>query len=158
MRLDPDRTSFNERRPLVAAVILMCCAIDCLARFRYGQINGNVGTSFKNFITNYFDLETTCSRKSYDDVKIYDGLRNYLVHGYSLDKNLGLVHQSDEKHLEVVNERIILDVFSLYFDLEKAYEKYKAELLDGQYVNEFNHRWSVYPLIQFVEGQKINNE
>jgi hypothetical protein len=154
-RIEPDRTPFDERRPLVAAVILMCCAIDCLARFRFGQTNGNVGTSFKNFISSYLNSDTTSSHKSYSDEKIYDGLRNYLVHGYSLDKNLGLVHQSDKQHLELVNDRIILDVFSLYYDLEKAYEKYKGELLTNQYLDEFNLRWRTYPLIQYIEDENV---
>ena len=155
VRLNPDRTPFDERRPLVAAVILMCCAIDCLARFRSGQTNGNVGTSFENFVENYLGSKTTFTHKSYDSAKVYNGLRNYLVHGYSLDKNLGLVHQSNENHLELINDRVIIDVFSLYFDLEKAYEKYKAELMNGLYLNEFSLRWGVYPLIEFVEDENV---
>lgn len=155
VRLEPDRTAFNERRPLVAAVILICCAIDCLARFRFGQTTGNVGRAFKNFVHSYFDSTTTRSGKSYDDERIYNGMRNALVHGYSLQNDLGLVHQSDQKHLETIDNRVIVDVFSLYYDLEAAYNKYKDELMSGSYLIEFTRRWQVYPLIQYMPDKDI---
>ncbi|MDO8513383.1 MAG: hypothetical protein Q7S37_02680 [bacterium] len=153
--IEPDRTAFTSRRPLVAAVILMCCAIDCLARFRYGEIDRNVGSSFKNFVFGYFSENVSFSGKSYDKQKIYKGLRNALVHGYSLGRDLGLVHQSSENHLDQVNNRVIIDVFSLYYDLETAYNKYKQELIDGSYQEQFKRRWREYPLIQFITEENV---
>jgi hypothetical protein len=154
-RFPADRTSFKQRRPLVAAVILMCCAIDCLARFRYGKVNGDVSESFRNFVRSYLDSATTFTGKSYDDAIIYNGLRNAIVHGYSLQADLGLVHQSDHDHLRIVDNHTIIDVFSLYFDLETAYNKYKNELKNGSYLVEFDKRWKIYPLIQFRPGENI---
>jgi len=154
-RIEPDRTVFNVRRPLPAAVILMCCAIDCLARFRYGELDRNIGKSFKDFIKDYFHDGITHSGRSYDNQKIYSGLRNAMVHGYSLGKDLGLVHQSSQDHLNIVNGRVIIDVFSLYFDLEVAYNKYKEELLTNNHLVEFERRWEKYPLIQYIEEENI---
>lgn len=154
--LEPDRSAYTHRRPLVAAVILICCAIDCLARYRYGCVDGrHVGNSFKNFIKDYFNSATTFSGKNYDCEDIYNGLRNTIVHGYSLGCDLGLVHQSNKEHLSIVGTRVIIDVFSLYFDLEKAYEKYTHELSDGQHLEEFCRRWLAQPLMQYIPDENI---
>ena len=153
--IEPDREIRNYHRPFVAAVILICCAIDCLSAFRYGRKDKNVGTTFKNFIKEYFQPGITKSGKSYDDKKIYKGLRSALAHGYSLERDLALNHTDKNKHLQIYNNRVEIDVFSLYFDLEAAYLEYKRNLLAGRYTDEFNQRWLNYPLIQYIPNEKI---
>jgi len=136
----PDRRSLNCHKPFVAAVILTCCGIDTLAKFRYGQLNGNVGVYFKKLIKDYFP-------KKYNSDDIYCGLRNYLVHGYSLNPCLGLKHQDRKLHLKNICNRTIIDVYCFYEDLEKAFKKYNKQLLKGLYRREFILRWKLYPLI-----------
>lgn len=154
-RLEPDRNTYDTHRPFVAAVILMCCAIDVLAAFRYGKIDGGVGGHFKNFIKDYFKAVNTKSKKSYDASHIYIGLRNALVHGYSLGKDLALIHTDENKHLEMIGNRVQIDVFMFYYDIESVYFKYKQELEDGKYIEEFNKRWSFAPLIQFIAEENL---
>lgn len=151
----PDRKTHNFRRPFVAAVILMCCAIDTLAAFRYGRKNNDVGISFKKFIKEYFKSDITESGKSYNTKYVYEGLRNALLHGYSLGKDLALGHTDERKHLEQSNKRTIIDVFTLYFDLETVYKKYKQELEMGQHLDEFRTRWNFAPLIQYIPEENL---
>jgi hypothetical protein len=153
--LPPDRETRNIHRPFVASVILVCCAIDCLAAFRYGRENSAVGRTFNNFVKTYFKAENTKSRKTYDQNKVYNGLRNALVHGYSLGNDLALKHTDENSHLLLENGRVIVDVYSLYYDLESVYEKYKLELQEGQNLAEFSKRWQAYPLIQSFEMEEV---
>lgn len=153
--LEPDRTPRNIHRPFVGAVILICCAIDCLAAYRFGRANDCVGLTFKNFIIEYFRSGVTKTGKSYDARQVYNGLRNALVHGYNLSKDLALDHTSGEKHLKVENGRVIIDVYSLYDDLDAAYQKYKSELLINKHLPQFDERWSNYPLIQYIEDEEL---
>ena len=156
-KLEPDRNvySSNIHRPFVAAVILMCCAIDVLAAFRYGKLDKNVGNTFELFIKEYFKKDITKSKKSYDAKIIYTRLRNALLHGYSLAKDLFLSHESEEKHLEQKGGLIVIDVFMFYYDLERVYEKYKNELLSDKFINEFNKRWGYAPLVQYFPEERI---
>ncbi len=150
--IEADRTERNIHRPFVAAVILMCCAIDCLAAYRFGRGHNDVGRTFRDFIIKYFTSDNTKSGKSYNSQQIYQGLRNALVHGYTLSKDLALTHRSDKKQLEIENGRVI---YSFYYDLESAYFAYKKDLNAGRYITEFNQRWSNYPLIQYIKEEKI---
>ncbi|MFA5069952.1 MAG: hypothetical protein WC528_01605 [Patescibacteria group bacterium] len=144
--LAPDRRVVVWRRPLVAGVILICCAIDTLAAFRYGRTNNNVGTYFMRFVRDYF-AQSRDTR--YNDEQIYKGLRNALLHGYSLGSDLALSHTSASRHLTKEANKIVIDVFSLQQDLEKVYSIYKSELKNGQHIPEFNDRWNYAPLIQY---------
>lgn len=150
-----DRKERNIHRPFVGAVILMCCAIDCLAAYRFGRGDNGVGRTFMDFIIKYFTSDNTKSGKSYNSQQIYYGLRNALVHGYTLSKDLALTHMSDENHLDIRNGRVIIDVYSLYFDLESVYFAYKKDLNEGNHIQEFNQRWSNYPLIQYFKEEKV---
>ena len=152
---EPDRKNYNFRRPFVATVILMCCAIDVLAAFRYGRKNEGVGDTFKGFIKEYFRADTTKSKKYYDSKNVYNGLRNALIHGYSLGQDLALGHTDEKKHLNKYEDRIMVDVFMLYYDLEAVYKKYKKELKKGQYLEEFNKRWDYAPLIQYIPEENL---
>lgn len=153
--LQPDRKERNIHRPFVAAVILMCCAIDCLASYRFGRGVNGVGRTFNDFIIEYFTSNITKSGKSYNSVQIYQGLRNALIHGYTLNKDLALTHMSDKNHLEIENGRMVIDVYTLYYDLKSAYSIYKKDLEAGKHIEEFNRRWSNYPLIQYFKEEKI---
>jgi len=154
--IQPDRsTNTSRRRPFVASVILVCCAIDTLAAFRYGRERDGVGEIFKNFVGEYFKASITKSGKSYSDKDIYNGLRNALLHGYSLGQDLALGHEDEQKHLNKLGNRIVVDVFMLYFDLEAVYEKYKRELQSGQYLYEFKRRWNFAPLIQYNSEENL---
>lgn len=153
----PDRETKDFRRPFVASVILVCCAIDVLAAFRYGKEDNTVGKYFKDFVKEYFTKENTFSGKAYDVNRVYNSLRNALVHGYSLGLDLALGHTDESVHLVKYSAsgRIIIDVFLLYYDLEAVYRVYKGELLKGKYLDEFNKRWNIAPLIQFIPAENL---
>ncbi len=153
--LTPDRNTYDYHRPFVAAVILICCAIDVLAAFRYGRKKNDVGEAFKCFLRNYFVESNTKSKKSYNDQYIYSGLRNALLHGYSLTKDLALGHEDASKHLEKDGNYLIIDVFMFYYDLETVYFKYKDELAQGNFLTEFNTRWDFAPLIQHNTRENV---
>jgi len=152
---EPDRKTYKLRRPFVATVILMCCAIDTLAAFRYGRKNSDVGKTFEKFIQEYFRSDITKSGKSYNVKHVYNSLRNALLHGYSLGKDLALGHTDEGQHLERLNDRVIVDVFMLYFDLEAVYRKYKQELESGQHLDEFKVRWNFAPLIRYIPEENL---
>lgn len=153
--LSPDRNTKNYHRPFVAAVILTCCAIDMLAAFRYGRYNYEVGDTFKCFIRNYFTKENTKSKKTYNVEHVYNGLRNDLLHGYSLGKDLALGHEDDKQHLKKSGKRTVIDVFEFYYDLEAVYKVYKTEIESGKYIEEFDRRWQYAPVIKFVAEENI---
>lgn len=153
---EPDRKTYPDmHRPFVAATILICCAIDALSAFRYGKQTGSVGKTFENFVKEYFKKDITKSRKDYNANYVYSGLRNALVHGYSLGKFLALGHEDEEKHLSKEDDRIVIDVFMLYYDLEAVYKKYKKELQEGKFIEEFNRRWEYAPLVQYFPKERI---
>ena len=142
-KLKPDRRIQAYHRPFVASVILMCCAIDCLSAFRYGRRDGDgVGQQYKKFIREYFP-------NKYDNVLVYKGLRNALIHGYSMD-GVGLSHTNKRRHLAMENERVVFDVFTLFDDLCIAYGKYKTELGTGKYLSEFRRRSKKHPIARWV--------
>ena len=154
--LSPDRNTYTDRhRPFVAAVILTCCAIDMLSAFRYGRYNSDVGDTFKCFIRNYFTKENTKSKKTYNVEHVYNGLRNDLLHGYSLGKDLALGHENAKQHLEKSAKRTIIDVFEFYYDLESVYKVYKSEIESGKYKEEFDRRWQYAPVIKYVATENI---
>lgn len=156
IRLDPDRTTNKyKRRPFVASAILICCAIDVLAAFRYGKRRNDAGKTFKSFLKNYFVETETKSMKSYNAEYIYDGLRNALLHGYSLGKYLALSHDEESKHLNKIGSRTLIDVFMFYYDLELVYQKYKQELKNGKHGVEFNNRWNFAKLIQYIPEENL---
>jgi len=155
-QLSPDRNTYADmHRPFVAATILICCAIDVLAAFRYGRDDTNIGYAFKSFIKDYFTKEVTFSRKCYDQVVVYNGLRNALLHGYSLNRNIALFHSDANVHLTKPFGKLLVDVFSLYYDLERAYFKYKSELQNGLHHNEFKKRWLYAPLVVYIPDENL---
>lgn len=149
-KLEPDRNTYTDiHRPFISAVVLTCCAIDCLAGFRYGRGDerGKIGEYYKSFVKNYFP-------KMYDNKLVYMGIRSALVHSYST-KGAGFSHTDENRHLVIENSRVVIDVFSFYFDLKTAYEKYKGELLEGKNITEFNEQANAYPIIRWVEEENI---
>jgi len=153
--LEPDRSTQDYHRPFVAAVILTCCAIDVLAAFRYGKEKNDVGETFKCFLRNYFIETITKSKKSYNVDDVYNGLRNALLHGYSLNNDLALSHDDEGKHLNRTGNYITVDVFMFYYDLEQVYKKYKEELRGGKHISEFNRRYVFAPLIRYIPEENL---
>lgn len=153
--LKADRKTYELDRPFVAAAILTCCGIDVLSAFRYGRKNENIGKVFTAFVKEYFIPQNTKSKKPYNTKDVYEGLRNSLLHGYSLGKHLVLSHENGKIHLNKIDNRTAIDVFIFYYDLEAVYKKYKEELLGGKHINEFNKRWKYAPLIEYLPKEKI---
>jgi len=82
-------------------------------------------------------------------------LRNALLHGYSLSHDIALSHTDQSLHLTIVDGHLVIDVYMLYFDLVKAYEKYKRELINGEYEESFKKRWDYAPLVTYFPEKAL---
>jgi hypothetical protein len=168
----PDRSNQSRAVPYVSAVILISCVIDYLSKFRYGQVNGKGvdgnalkdGVCYKNFVKEYFIKENTRSEKTYNPGLIYEDVRCALAHGYSLGKEVILSHTNkyEKYHMEkhyideggINQDRIVIDVFHFYYDLQYVCVKYLDEIMvDKKHLKEFMHRWNAHP---FVIGYSEN--
>src|SRR4051812_11846509 len=90
------RMVIDEHNTAVAmpAFIWLTCSIDWLAGFWWGKSTRNhVKEAFTGFVKNYFP-------KTYDPSRLYDSLRNGLVHSFTIKKgHYGLKHRHPEMHL-----------------------------------------------------------
>jgi len=156
----------NRRKYMsyVSSVILMSCAIDYLSKYRFGQVNkenyeGSKLTDskcYEDFVSKYFTKKTTYSEKDYDKKIIYKDIRCALTHGHSLGKEVVLTHEDVYKnnHMEKIfipilkEKRYVIDVYSLYYDLERVVRLYISELKKGKYLREFFFRWNKHPFVR----------
>jgi len=78
-RVLADINACLREHQVVGATILLCCAIDCLARYYSGdpiaRLNKN---KYLDFLNRYFS-------PVYDSAKFYAFVRCGLVHGYSME-------------------------------------------------------------------------
>ncbi len=166
------RPKRNRRKYMsyVSSVILMSCAIDYLSKYRFGHdhVNNrdysgdelNNTDCYKKFVSNYFTKKITYSKKDYDPKIIYKDVRCALTHGHSLGKEVVLTHEDKYKnnHMEKIfiselkEKRCVIDVYLLYYDLERVVRLYISELKKKKDLKAaFFFRWNKHP---FVRGYK----
>lgn len=105
--------------------IFMSCAIDYLASFLWGSSrSGQIGTSYKKFIDDYFPKDR------YDAQGLYDSLRCGLVHMFTIkDKKYSLTHNHPELHLKTDSTgKTTLNAGNFRDDLVAAKNKYFDEV------------------------------
>jgi hypothetical protein len=159
-----ERKIQNKAVPYVSAVILISCVIDYLSKYRYGQVDKmdmhgqTLGDSkcYRKFVGEYFIKDITKSEKTYTPELVYKDIRCALTHGYSLGKNVVLSHTDkyEKYHLEqhyideIEQDRIVIDVFHLYYDLQYVCIKYIEEIMtESKHLKEFMFRWKTHPFI-----------
>jgi hypothetical protein len=95
----------------------MACTIDYIDGFWHGK--DTTRTIYTSFIDTYFPAD------DYDAEGIYNSLRNGLVHMFTIkDSMYTLIHNRPEYHLNVQNNRILLNAGDFRDDLKSATGKF----------------------------------
>jgi hypothetical protein len=140
-----DATSKEGNGTPLSAYILLSCAIDTLAGFYTGRdrsysrkrgkrVKGkapvNVGRQNLLFIRAYM--------KAYPAAKLQRGVRNYLVHNFTLRQDILLTHNSHDNHMTDVRipagkknrarNCLLINFEDLLADFKAAYEQYLVDL------------------------------
>jgi hypothetical protein len=112
----------------VGATILLCCAIDFMARYYSGQPKGRLNKqSYISFMEQYFSM-------NYDAVQFYQFLRCGLIHGYDMEREYLILGSSapwarklhmvyDPKH-----RATIINPFALYSDVRKTFRAFVKDI------------------------------
>lgn len=108
----------NQLDFTIAEFILCSCLIDQISGFRYNT--DSVGKRYKQFVKEYLP--------DYDPEKLYDDLRNKLVHNCSVGSSYGLTRKAPHLHLKKSKGVTYLNLENFISDLEKALNKYIDEL------------------------------
>lgn len=112
----------------VAATILLCCAIDLLAKYYSGD-PGHFRNKQKytQFLKDYFP-------PSYKPDEFYSFVRSGLLHGFGMENEYTILCKIDdwakEAHLKIDPKRkmTIINPYVLFSDLNKAHKKYIADV------------------------------
>ena len=139
-----DDIKFNQGRP-IAAGILIACLLDQMAGFIFKDKKATHRA--QKFVNRYLP--------GYKDVKLYDIMRNALVHHYSLNGKHSLT--SDGKSLDqnvAVSSDGVIFIPSLIPDLEEAINKTVIDLRENPDIRAHALKWhethSVLALHQIV--------
>lgn len=103
---------------VLASFILCSCFIDQVSGFRYNQ--DAVKSRYQKFVGEYLP--------NYNPKKLYEDLRNKLVHNYSLGDTYSLTRLSPQLHLKIVGVRIIINLENFISELEDAFTRYEDDL------------------------------
>ena len=99
------------------AFIWLACGIDWLAGFRSEESDSNT-KSYTGFIKEYFP-------STYDPKKLYDSLRNGLIHSFTIKKGqYALIHRHPELHFASNNQSEILNLENFFQDWINAKNKF----------------------------------
>jgi hypothetical protein len=119
----PIRLCLNDGQGL-AATILLCCAIDLLAKFSSGDPkNSGNHTKYTAFLNEYFPAV-------YDPDKFYEFVRCGLLHSYSMENQYTILCR-DEPWARRIHLRVdmntgktVANPFQVLTDLQGAVKKY----------------------------------
>jgi hypothetical protein len=125
------RLCLNDGQGL-AATILLCCAIDLLAKFNSGDPEGSRNrTKYIAFLKQYF-------RPAYDPDTFYSFVRCGLVHSYSMEGQYTILCR-DEPWARQLNlrkdtktRRIIINPFQILADLQRAVCNYVEDVKSSE--------------------------
>ena len=144
----------REGQP-VGATILLCCAIDFMARYYSGQPKGRLNKqSYISFMERYFSTY-------YGAVHFYQFVRCGLVHGYDMEREylilgspapcarkLNMVY--DAKH-----RTTIVNPFALYSDVREAFRAFVKDIEEhGELKQRFLRVWKASPF----EKQQLSSD
>jgi len=127
-RVFADISACLQKNQAVGATILLCCAIDCLARYCSGepshQLNKN---KYQNFLKDYFE-------PAYHPESFYTFVRCGLVHGYNMEGKYIILGSRDVRaralHMKFSSNHraTIINPFTLYEDVRRAFYKFIEDL------------------------------
>ena len=122
---------FNKERP-IAAAILCACLLDQISLFFYKERNNYCNV--KKFIEKYMPL--------YNDIDLYDILRNPMVHNYSIKKGYSV--SSDpmlyQYGLSMLSNGVLF-IPSLISDLELAIDRAVKDLQEDKNIKTYAINW-----------------
>ncbi|MHC4434952.1 MAG: hypothetical protein ACYTBS_24190 [Planctomycetota bacterium] len=108
----------------VAATILLCCAVDLLAKFHSGDPDHRLNKKkYVAFLKKYFP-------EQYDPEGFYSFVRCGLLHSYSMERKYSILCSDKEwardAHLDRDTKRntIVINPFELFIDVHKAFRDY----------------------------------
>lgn len=133
------------------AFIWLACGIDWLAGFRSEENSSNT-KSYTGFVGEYFP-------QTYNPNKLYDSLRNGLIHSFTIKKShYALIHRHPELHLAFNGQSEILNLENFFKDWVDAKNKFfedieqNADKLDRAY-----QRHESDGFLGLIQVEVINN-
>lgn len=126
-----DLNIFVEKNWPVGGFILGSCLIDQLSNYAYGTKSNK---NFEHFVKDYLPLK-------YHDIKLYDDLRNKLVHNYSIGEKYLLVSGRSDLHFEPNGCQFYLNLNDFVNDLAKAFECLRVQLITDPIIRENAFNW-----------------
>lgn len=139
----------------VGATILMCCAIDIMARYYSGQPKGRLNRqSYISFMEQYLS-------KHYDPLQFYQFVRCGLVHGYDMERKYLILGSAalwarklhmayDPKH-----KATIVNPYALYSDVRKVFRALVTDLEQSRELRlRFLKVWKASPF----EKQQLSSD
>jgi len=112
----------------VAASILLCCAIDLLAKYRSGDTEKRFNKrKYISFLDDYFP-------GSYDPASFYKFVRSGLLHSFSMEREYTILcNDADwakEAHLQVdpKSQTIVINPHVLLRDVHATFKKYISSI------------------------------
>ncbi len=112
----------------VPATILLCCAIDLLAKYCSGMPDGKMNKQkYISFLRNYFPA-------SYSPNEFYGFIRCGLVHGFNMESHYAILCKNElwarNVHLkkDPKTNLIIVNPFVLFADVHTAFKKYIGDI------------------------------
>ena len=135
----PIRLCLDDSQGL-ASTILLCCAIDLLAKFSSGDPkNSGNRTKYTAFLNEYFPA-------AYDPDNFYEFVRCGLVHSYSMEDQYTILCRDEpwarRIHLRVDMKtgKTVVNPFQLLTDLQGAVKNYIKDVKTGHDKAEAFHR------------------
>lgn len=139
----------------VGATVLLCCAIDFMARYYSGQPKGRLNKqSYISFMEQYFST-------SYDAAHFYRFLRCGLVHGYDMEREYLILGSPAPwaRRLHMVydpkHRATIVNPFALYSDVRKTFRAFANDIEEhGELKQRFLRVWKASPF----EKQQLSSD
>lgn len=135
-------------RDVVSATILICCAIDLLAKYYSGRIDARKNRErYMQFLAKYFPEYTPP-----DD--FYNFVRSGLVHTYNMEGRYLLINSSAKwaqdlnMQYDIKHKTVIINPYRLKNDLGNALKKYITDLeSDKDLRKRIRTVYKKYPLV-----------
>ena len=112
----------------VPATILLCCAIDLLAKYRSGMPDGNMNKKkYTSFLRSYFPPQ-------YNPNEFYALIRCGLVHGFNMENHYAILCRNEpwakNMHLkeDTKSGTTIINPFVLFDDVNTAFKKFITDV------------------------------
>jgi hypothetical protein len=102
-----------------------------LSNYAYGKKSKN---NFECFVKDYLP-------QKYHDIKLYDDLRNKLVHNYSIGEKYLLVSGRSDLHFKPSGCQFYLNLNDFVNDLTNAFENLRIQMISSPIIRENAFNW-----------------